>query len=503
MNTLTQDIINIILLFSNKVSIIIILISYLYIIKFNMSFIFNFLGGKTDKELINGQRILHFSVNQNPKENEYILISINEKTTCEDILKDITIKEQIKKKLSSIEGFHFAVINPENVHCELKLSKKHKPSKYLGFESMLCFLPDRKILKDEKFRDIIFKGKIKKNKQKNDPLLIDKEEIFKWNQNNKKFDKLKGSLSYKNLILEGITIPISKNFLFYKQFTSASSKLRENMQFSGNENIIEIRYNNQVLIFNLYNKELYNIWCKALDEVVINNKLSCYQDYVDEILNQYILFLDFVAHQPNVVEFKLNYFLSNKIWRKYLGNEDPSKDKNFLSLMDLIINYKISIKTKKYLNAWTQFVQIVSLIDIIFSNKEKPDIIKKRYDEYIDIKNKILIHIQELQKNSKTITNDGLSDIFRKDLFDDLLYFIISNEFWTEVQKVLYDIEIGNLHRKALYFINKLSKYMADLFMKIYHFSPNIVLKFNNSNGTMNAHYETFKNLKKKKNNID
>ena len=64
-----------------------------------MSFIFNFLGGKTDKELINGQRILHFSVNQNPKENEYILISINEKTTCEDILKDITIKEQIKKKI--------------------------------------------------------------------------------------------------------------------------------------------------------------------------------------------------------------------------------------------------------------------------------------------------------------------------------------------------------------------------------------------------------------------
>ena len=57
---------------------------------------------------------------------------------------------------------------------------------------MLCFLPDRKILKDEKFRDIIFKGKIKKNKQKNNPLLIDKEEIFKWNQNNKKFDKLKG-----------------------------------------------------------------------------------------------------------------------------------------------------------------------------------------------------------------------------------------------------------------------------------------------------------------------
>ena len=74
----------------------------------------------TDKELINGQRILHFSVNQNPKENEYILISINEKTTCEDILKDITIKEQIKKRLSSIEGFHFAVINPENKYCELK-----------------------------------------------------------------------------------------------------------------------------------------------------------------------------------------------------------------------------------------------------------------------------------------------------------------------------------------------------------------------------------------------
>ena len=31
-----------------------------------MSFFFNIFAEKTDKEIINGQRILHFSVNENP-----------------------------------------------------------------------------------------------------------------------------------------------------------------------------------------------------------------------------------------------------------------------------------------------------------------------------------------------------------------------------------------------------------------------------------------------------
>ena len=53
-----------------------------------MSYFFNFFFEKKDKEIKNGQRILHFSVNDNPTEKEYILITINKNTTCEDILKD-------------------------------------------------------------------------------------------------------------------------------------------------------------------------------------------------------------------------------------------------------------------------------------------------------------------------------------------------------------------------------------------------------------------------------
>ena len=469
-----------------------------------MSFLFNFFAEKTDKEIINGQRILHFSVNDNPKENEYILITINKNTTCEDILKDNKIKEKIIKNLASIEGFHFAVINPQNKYCELKLSKKHKPYNYLGFEYMFCFLPDREITKDIKFREIIFKEKkinIKTNNKSLDSKLLNKEEILKWNPNNKKFEKTKVTLTYKNIILDEINIPISNNFIYYKQFTSASSKLRENMQFSGNENFIEIKNNNQVSIYNLYNKDSYNILCRSLDEIVISNKLSNYQKYVNDRLNQYILYLDFIAQQPKVVEFELSYFLSNKIWRKYLGNEDPSKDKNILNLIDMIINYKNSIRFKKFMESWTMFIQIVSLLDIIYLKKEKPQIIQNKFNEYNDIKNQIQIHIQNLQKNNKEISNEGLSQFFKRDLFDVILLYILSNKFWVEIQNILHDIEEGNLNKKAIYFINILSKYMGDLFMRTYHFSSKFTLKFNNNNGTMNAHYDLFKKLKKIHNN--
>ena len=42
---------------------------------------------------------------------------------------------------------------------------------------------------------------------------------------------------------------------------------------------------------------------------------------------------------------------------------------------------------------------------------------------------------------------------------------------------------------------------MGDLFMRTYHFSSKFTLKFNNNNGTMNAHYDLFKKLKKIHNN--
>ncbi len=167
----------------------------------------------------------------------------------------------------------------------------------------------------------------------------------------------------------------------------------------------------------------------------------------------------------------------------------------------MIINYKNSIRFKKFMESWTMFIQIVSLLDIIYLKKEKPQIIQNKFNEYNDIKNQIQIHIQNLQKNNKEISNEGLSQFFKRDLFDVILLYILSNKFWVEIQNILRDIEEGNLNKKAIYFINILSKYMGDLFMRTYHFSSKFTLKFNNNNGTMNAHYDLFRKLKKLHNN--
>ncbi len=49
-----------------------------------------------------------------------------------------------------------------------------------------------------------------------------------------------------------------------------------------------------------------------------------------------------------------------------------------MNLMDMIINYKNSIRLKDFFNAQGLFIQIVSLIDIIFLNKKNLKLFKKK-----------------------------------------------------------------------------------------------------------------------------
>ena len=72
-----------------------------------MSLFFNYFGKKTKKGIINGQRILHFNVNENPKDDDYILISIDKNTIYEDILKDNKIKEIIINNWKQLMDFIF------------------------------------------------------------------------------------------------------------------------------------------------------------------------------------------------------------------------------------------------------------------------------------------------------------------------------------------------------------------------------------------------------------
>lgn len=466
-----------------------------------MSF-FNFFGSeKKDKEYISDQRVIHFTTNTNPNENDYMCIPFNKNLTCEDIINNENFKKRIEERFHGIQNnkFHFSIIDPKNKFTELKLSNKDKPYKYLGFEYMLCYLPDNNKYNNN---NIQLLNKTKNIKKKNIEIILQNKVIYKWNSIRNKFEKLTVSLTNQFFIIERnpvFKMEISDDFIVNPTITSSSEGIRKDMKLNGNENIIEIIYQSQPLIFNCYKKDIYNTWINNLDKVIINYKLSTYQNRVKDKLNEYSNFILTIIEKSEFIDYILNFFLMNKIWEDHSLNENDIIEKSGINLISNIFKYKNLIRNKKYIEGWMCFIQIVSIMEEIEehikinSNNEK---IINKLKEYIQFKNNIHLEIQKFQNNSKQINDDSLSELFKIEIFDELIDYYLSNKYWTEILKNLKYIGL-NKDERINYLTNKLSKFMASKFMNEFNFHGKEILKFNNNYGTMSARINIFNGLQK------
>ena len=466
-----------------------------------MSF-FNFFGSeKKDKEFISDQRVIHFTINTNPNENDYMCIPFNKNLTCEDIINNDNFKKRIEERFHGIQNnkFHFSIIDPKNKFTELKLSNKDKPYKYLGFEYMLCYLPDNNKYNNNNIQLV---NKTKNIKKKNIEIILQNKVIYKWNSIRNKFEKLTVSLTNQFFIIERnpvFKMEISDDFIVNPTITSSSEGIRKDMKLNGNENIIEIIYQSQPLIFNCYKKDIYNTWINNLDKVIINYKLSTYQNRVKDKLNEYSNFILTIIEKSEFIDYILNFFLMNKIWEDHSLNENDIIEKSGINLISNIFKYKNLIRNKKYIEGWMCFIQIVSIMEEIEehikinSNNEK---IINKLKEYIQFKNNIHLEIQKFQNNSKQINDDSLSELFKIEIFDELIDYYLSNKYWTEILKNLKYIGL-NKDERINYLTNKLSKFMASKFMNEFNFHGKEILKFNNNYGTMSARINIFNGLQK------
>ncbi len=466
-----------------------------------MSF-FNFFGSeKKDKEYISDQRVIHFTTNTNPNENDYMCIPFNKNLTCEDIINNENFKKRIGERFHGIQNnkFHFSIIDPKNKFTELKLSNKDKPYKYLGFEYMLCYLPDNNKYNNNNIQLV---NKTKNIKKKNIEIILQNKVIYKWNSIRNKFEKLTVSLTNQFFIIERnpvFKMEISDDFIVNPTITSSSEGIRKDMKLNGNENIIEIIYQSQPLIFNCYKKDIYNTWINNLDKVIINYKLSTYQNRVKDKLNEYSNFILTIIEKSEFIDYILNFFLMNKIWEDHSLNENDIIEKSGINLISNIFKYKNLIRNKKYIEGWMCFIQIVSIMEEIEehikinSNNEK---IINKLKEYIQFKNNIHLEIQKLQNNSQQINDDSLSELFKIEIFDELIDYYLSNKYWTEILKNLKYIGL-NKDERINYLTNKLSKFMASKFMNEFNFHGKEILKFNNNYGTISARINIFNGLQK------
>lgn len=470
-----------------------------------MSF-FNFFGSeKKDKEYISDQRVIHFTTNTNPNESDYMCIPFNKNITCEDIINNENFKKRIEERFHGNQNnnFYFSIIDPKNKFTELKLSNKDKPYKYLGFEYMLCYLPDNnKNNKNNNNTIIQLVNKTKDIKKKNTEMILQNKVIYKWNSLLNKFEKLTVSLTNENFIIQRnpvFKMKISDDFIFNPTLVFSSEEIRKDMKLNGNENLIEIVYQNNPFVFNCHKKDIYNTWINNLDKVVINYKLSSYQNRVKDKLKEYSDFIFNFIEKKEFIDYIINFFLINKIWEDDSLNEDDLIEKNSINLLSNIFKYKNLIRNKKYIEGWMCFIQIVSMIEEINennkinSNNEK---IINKLKEYIQFKNNIHLEIQKVQNNSKQITDDLLSELFKIDIFDELINYYFSKKHWIEIIKDLKYIG-SNKNERINHLTNKLSKFMASKFMNEFNFHGKEVLEFNNNYGTMAARINIFNGLVK------
>ena len=474
-----------------------------------MSF-FNFFGTeKKDKEYISDQRIIHFTIDNNPEENDYTCIPFNKNITCEEIINNETFKKKIEERFHGQFNlnFHFSIIDPKNKFTELKLHNKDKPYKYLGFEYMLCYLPDnnKKVKNTNKeFENTIFNLIKKPKKKKNENnLIISNKTIYKWNSILNKFEKLKGTLTNDNLFIERnpvFKMEISNDFIVNSNITSCSEEIRKNINLNGNENLIEIIYQGQPLIFNCYKKENYSIWVNNLDNVVINYKLMSYENLIKDKLNEYNDFKLALLEKNELIDYIIYFYLLNKIWEDFIIDEKEINNKNIISLLSFILKYKNLIKNKKFIEGWMIFIQILCLIENLYDNLEKNsnnENIKIKFQEYINLKIKIHLEIQKFQNNLTQITNELLSEFFKIELFDDLIEYILSKQYWIELKNNLEYLGNYDKGKKVNNLTNKLSKFMASKFMNENNFHQKEFLEFNDNFGTISSRYKIFNKLKK------
>ena len=428
-------------------------------------------------------------------------IPFNKNLTCEDIINNENFKKRIEERFHGIQNnkFHFSIIDPKNKFTELKLSNKDKPYKYLGFEYMLCYLPDNNKYNNNNIQLV---NKTKNIKKKNIEIILQNKVIYKWNSIRNKFEKLTVSLTNQFFIIERnpvFKMEISDDFIVNPTITSSSEGIRKDMKLNGNENIIEIIYQSQPLIFNCYKKDIYNTWINNLDKVIINYKLSTYQNRVKDKLNEYSNFILTIIEKSEFIDYILNFFLMNKIWEDHSLNENDIIEKSGINLISNIFKYKNLIRNKKYIEGWMCFIQIVSIMEEIEehininSNNEK---IINKLKEYIQFKNNIHLEIQKFQNNSKQINDDSLSELFKIEIFDELIDYYLSKKYWTEILKNLQYIGL-NKDERINYLTNKLSKFMASKFMNEFNFHGKEILKFNNNYGTMSARINIFNGLQK------
>ena len=451
---------------------------------------------------VKGLISLFFDLN---KKNYTAIKLESEELTCDNILYMYgeKIKQQISRTGSSdLNDYDFILFDSLNPYTQIKLTPESKPLKYIfSLNQNLGFI-SKNPPKEKKINVMsmiqnesnIASAKKASNPSKNE--IIFSCEIMRYNIKKQKFSKKKASLSDNEFIITSSVkkpmISISNIERINFTLTEASGDLKNIIK---EDNIIEIllKSKHQVYIFRSKHKSDYDNW-KANFEYVLrkrNDRLldSSYNNIINDYQN--CLSKSYVDVLNRCMSFNTILYIDDI--RKMLFNAFP--ERLYTDIIDYTIEYKYNHYRYKYIESWCSFKMIISQLKADNESEEKKEklslvINQDKIDYYQQLgkdTNDLLSNVYKSSNSIETDLKDGIKNMLKFDLFDDLYenilkvitpvyksYFSWKNDNNSN-KKGKEEEPDNNSQRSEISFEYMLTHY----FLKNYLFAPQIFLNLN------------------------
>ena len=439
---------------------------------------------KEDIKPKDGKRKLYFTIDM----QSFILYNLNKKTTCEIILKEN--KEQIQRKIPNVnlDDYDFFLIDLKSIKKNQTNTTKVRvlPNMQIydllqNQKTILCFLQknqakneanmktnnNKKIDLDEKERKKVDKIKEMKKNYLNNKIcdIIYTDKIFLYDYNNNIFNKLKASLSEKQLTIHGkseITIYI-QDIKTIKYCDSNDSMLSVLLVNSGSKP--------PFFMIITTNDTQHIIGCKAKD------RQMAWKSKLDILMSNYKNFTTDIDFSENIKDLKryITSYENNIIINDKRSNEldDLNKLNELFELNDDLNNYFNDIENKKKFYSLFEDKKIPEIIENIYIYRNC--INKKEYGNALNYLYNILCMINSQKDTNKKST---INEIINKEKFNVLckIYNDVNNTKNKNLLNInLFDEILSDFKNKGKNLRSDVQKLPTCYFMKL------LDMNYNNS----------------------
>lgn len=425
---------------------------------------------KPEPTIINGMTSLYLD----SERKNLLYISIEEKTTCEDLLKCQANKTKIESKLASLygdantENYDLVLYNPSNPYSQQKLDKKCRPYKMINETNSVLILlnkankPKRVSMYYNDNNSNVYRRKKENLKYE----FVYSGEMQKFSEKKKKFTKKKcGITDCEFIITSSKKQPMVKIKDIDKinyQLTKASSHIKLSDQ--ENDNIIEIVLKSGKLfyLFRVKRNSDYQNWQNQFDYMLLKRNALMLDETFNTSISANISKLNDIYN--NILEhcYSVRGIIQIDDIRNMFFNLFP--EKLFTDIIQCIIEYKYNQYHYKFIEQWAQFKMMLSHLKIDSISNGNATEIENKLSAVISLDK--LSEIRTLAQEINTMVRNGVDfntiskEKLKYDLFDELYENIIDKILSPIYDKNFTFCNIESNKRKNV--VNTTSKVKAE-----------------------------------------